>query len=164
MTLYITKNYSGWKGCGKDSFHDGNNHFKYYNSILLIKNLIGLQSQTITKNSLQNLSGKLPYLKNNEYLSAISFFIPTGYPVLKNKNIPPEFFECLFKELENFSLLLKLYLQFVSEDFQKNSKQIFQINFQDGSGDYHEIFVDKVLSFNYTRTVDMYIGLQVYID
>lgn len=34
MTLYITKNYPSWQKWGTNSFHDGNNYFKYYNSIL----------------------------------------------------------------------------------------------------------------------------------
>ena len=34
MTLYITKNYPGWQKLGTDPFHDGNNYFQCYNSII----------------------------------------------------------------------------------------------------------------------------------
>jgi len=230
MTLYITKNYPGWQKLGTDPFNDGNNYFKYYNSILwnisrkilpnssadhffqayrekfkdalkneklldnfyensflryclgvysyrqsfdkefnwidieneLLKFLIELQSQAITKNSLQSLSVKLPYLKNSEGWSTISFFIPTIYLGLKNKNIPPEFFrkevfDCLFKELENFSLLLKIYLEIVNKDFQQHPNKIFHINTEDESEVTYGISIDRIVSFNYTDTIEIYL-------
>ena len=88
------------------------------------------------------------------------FYIPTIAAALKSQNIPPEFvrqdvFQYLFNELEDFSLMLKLYLKLVRDDFNSAEapapEKIFKINANQG------ISVDSVLSFNYTDTAKIYV-------
>lgn len=228
MTLYITKNYPGWQKLGTDPFNDGNNYFKYYNSILcdisskISKNskvcilfnnyeeifkelmlkekslekfylnsffryclgvysykknfdsefnwvdieeeishfLISFQSKSFTKDSLKLTSIQLPFLYGDSY-TKIPFFIPTVYQALKSKNIPmellrKEIFTCLFEELEAFSLILKIYLKVVSEYSKEHLEKKFQINAEDDFEATEGIFINRIVSFNYTDTVKIY--------
>ena len=228
MTLYITKNYPNWKNWGTNSFHDENNNFKHYNSILwntlskISKNskvhilfneyeenfkelmlkekslekfylnsfflyclgvysykknfdsefnwvdieeeishfLISFQSKSFTKDSLKLTSIQLPFLYGDSY-TTIPFFIPTVYQALKSKNIPmellrKEIFTCLFRELEVFSLLLKIYLKAVSEYSKEHLEKIFKINAEDDFEATEGIFINRIVSFNYTDTVKIY--------
>ena len=65
-------------------------------------------------------------------------------------------FDHLFGELEEFSLLLKLYLRLVQEDFKCNKKKIFNINVKDNDAGYRGIFINGIVSFNYTDTAKIY--------
>lgn len=109
------------------------------------------------QDTFETASIKVPRIKGIEKLGLSPFYFPTVARELKKKNIPPEFvrqevFQYLFNELEDFSLMLKLYLKLVRDDFNSAEapKKIFKINANQG------ISVDSVLSFNYTDTARIY--------
>lgn len=125
--------------------------------------LIELQKQKFSEDTLENLSIMMPQMHGISKRVIVPFFISNVYYYLNSKDIPQEslkkeIFRYLFGELENFSLLLKIYLKIVSEDFQENPQQKFKINFKDDSGGYNGIFIDKILSFNYTNTSEIYVS------
>ena len=137
----------------KQSFDKEFNWIDIENEIF--KLLTELHSKVFDKKSFKHVFLKIPNRQYNDELTAIEFFFPTVNTALKNKNIPQEFFRKevfhhLFNELENFSLLLKNYLRIVNEDFQENPNKIFKIN------NGKSLFIDNVLSFNYTDTFRIY--------
>lgn len=126
----------------------------------LLKFLTDVSSKNLNESILPNLSIYLPQ-RENDKLKTIPFYIPTANRALSSRNIPPEFFrkavfDHLFKELEDFSSLLKFYLKLVQESFKRDEKKIFQINAKNNDGSYHGIFIDGIVSFNYTDTARMY--------
>ena len=129
----------------------------------IFKFLTELQKQTFSEDTLKELSILMPQITGISTRDLVPFFISNAYYNLHSKDIPPESLRketlrYLFGELENFSSLLKIYLKIVSEDFQKNPKPKFKINFKDNSGGYNGIFIDKILSFNYTNTSKIYVS------
>ena len=125
----------------------------------LLKLLTELHSENFSQGKIDQISITLPRCNSVGTLVKENFYISTVVQEWKTKNIPSKFvrqevFKYLFKELEDFSLMLKLYLQLVRDDFYSSeTPKVFQINSQDfDSG----IFVDSVLSFNYTDTVKIY--------
>ena len=142
----------------KQTFNKEFNWIDIENELLNFLN--DVSSKNITKSTLSNLSVYLPR-RENDKLNTIQFYIPTATRALRSKDIPPEFFrkevfDHLFKELEEFSVLLKFYLKLVQESFKSNAKKIFQINAKDTDGGYHGIFIDGIVSFNYTDTARLY--------
>lgn len=140
----------------KQSFDKEFNWIDIENEIL--KLLMELQSKKFTKDNLKSLTSLIPHRKFNGELTMRQIFFPTVNRALKSKEIPPEqfrknFFAILFKELEDFSLLLKIYLKIVTDNFQSSPKKIFNIN----TGDSNAIFINNVLSFNYTDTAELYV-------
>lgn len=126
----------------------------------LLSFLTELHGRDFDMDSLPGLYIQLPQRELNKF-TRIKFYIPTANNALISKNIPPEFFrkavfEHLFNELEGFSLLLKFYLSLVQEKFQRSTKKFFQINSKDSDDGYHSIFIDGIVSFNYTDTARMY--------
>ena len=124
----------------------------------LLNFLTELHAKEIIQNTLEGLSVQLLQRQNDTPIY-ILFYMPTIYDALKSKEIPPEFFrkavfDRLFKELEDFSSLLKFYLKLLQENFKRD--KIFQINAKDIDGGYHGIFIDGIVSFNYTDTARMY--------
>ena len=124
----------------------------------LLKLLTDLHFKEFDKNTFEKIFVNLPWYNWREELEMIPFYLPTVAKELKTKNVPPEFvrqevFDRLFKELEDFSLLLKLYLKLVRDDFNSAGapNKIFKINANQG------ISVDSVLSFNYTDTAKIYV-------
>lgn len=67
-----------------------------------------------------------------------------------------EIFTCLFEELEAFSLILKIYLKVVSEYSKEHLEKKFQINAEDDFEATEGIFINRIVSFNYTDTVKIY--------
>ena len=140
----------------KQSFDKEFNWIDIENEIL--KLLMGLQSKKFTKDNLKSLTILIPNRDFDDKLTTREIFFPTVNRALKSREIPPEqfrknFFNSLFKALEDFSLLLKIYLKIVIDNFQSSPKKIFNIN----TGDSNAIFIDNVLSFNYTDTADLYV-------
>ena len=140
----------------KQSFDKEFNWIDIENEIL--KLLIELQSKKFTKDNLKSLTILIPNRDFDDKLTTREIFFPTVNKALKPKEIPPEqfrknFFNCLFRELEDFSLLLKIYLKIVTDNFQNSPKKIFNIN----TSDSNAIFITNVLSFNYTDTSELYV-------
>ena len=132
----------------KQSFDKEFNWIDIENEILRL--LIELQSKKFTKDNLKSLTILIPHRDFDGELTTRQIFFPTVNRALKSKEIPPEqfrknFFTSLFKELEEFSLLLKIYLKIVTDSFQNNQKKIFNIN----TSDSNAIFINNVLSFNH---------------
>ena len=108
----------------------------------------------------KTLSIILPHINRAGQSELITFYFPTVARELTTKIFPPELFHSemfkyLFNELEDFSLMLRLYLKLVRDDFYNTEtpRKVFQIHSQDSDGG---IFVDGVLSFNYTDTAKIY--------
>lgn len=140
----------------KQSFDKEFNWIDIENEIL--KLLIELQSKKFTKDNLKSLTSLIPNRDFDDTLTTREIFFPTVNKALKPKEIPPEqfrknFFNSLFRELEDFSLLLKIYLKIVTDNFQNSPKKIFNIN----TSDSNAIFITNVLSFNYTDTSELYV-------
>ena len=126
----------------------------------LLNFLTEIHTKEITQNTLEGLSVQLLQRQRNTPVY-ILLYMPTIFNALKSKDIPQELFrkavfDWLFKELEEFSFLLKFYLKLVQENFKRDAKKIFQINVKDTDGGYHGIFIDGIVSFNYTETARMY--------
>lgn len=108
----------------------------------------------------KTLSIILPHINGTGKSEWTTFYFPTVARELTMKNFPPELFHSemfkyLFNELEDFSLMLRFYLQLVRDDFYNTEtpKKVFQINSQDSDSG---IFIDGILSFNYTDTAKIY--------
>ena len=139
-----------------------------FNWIDIEKELLNFLTEIHSKNPDANsLSSLYLQLSRREFdkLTTIQFYIPTVISILRSNNIPPEFFrkavfDHLFKELEEFNLLLKVYLKLVKNSFNDIQK-VFKIKHNDDQygfavEPYEGIKIDNILSFNYTDTAKIY--------
>ena len=79
------------------------------------------------------LAVDVPIFVDNKHEREIFYFPELSKIIKTNKAIPnekikSEIFMLLFKELEQFDLLLKFYLSLIQNDFLTNGKKIFNIN------------------------------------
>ena len=126
--------------------------------------ILALEPEIKTISELKNISVRVRNCINYENVDAKLFFIPTITDVLVSKNIPDEYlkqavFGLLFKELEKFNILLKLYLKITMKTLDKRNRH-FLINSyvtNVSQGIRRGTKIDHVLSFNYTDTAEMYV-------
>ncbi len=118
-----------------------------------------IESQKYTGTSVTYLSMNLPYYKFPDNYTTIQFDVRSVIRAMSSSNIPEDMlkrkiFEHLFRELEQFSESLKFYLSLVMEQFRENPTSIFAIN----TNAKESIYVDHIVSFNYTYTAQMCYG------
>lgn len=118
-----------------------------------------IESQKYAGTSVTYLSMNLPYYKHPDNYTTIQFDVRSVVRTMSSSNIPEEMlkrtiFEHLFRELEQFSESLKFYLSLVMKQFHKNPTSIFAIN----ANAKENIYVDHIVSFNYTDTAQICYG------
>ena len=119
-----------------------------------------IQSQSYYKSPMLQLSMNLPYYRQDNF-TYIQFDARNINNKIKKTGPPQELlkrtiFERLFQELEQFAELLRFYLSFVMQQFDKHKKSVYKIN----SSEHDSIVIDRVISFNYTNTAKLcYTGI-----
>lgn len=123
------------------------------------KLLMQIESSKISYSREFLLFVNTPFIMYDEYHLEQFYFPELSNAIRKNKSIPEdkfksEIFKLLFKDLEQFNLLLKFYLKLVQDTFHKENNRFFNINTECDD----TIKIDYVLSFNYTDISTIYLS------
>ena len=99
----------------------------------------------------------IPYQDGSERIFKTFYCKNISRRLKEMTNIPPDklksaIFRYIFKNLEQFSALLKFYLELIMKDFHKEHK----LHFKFSSNVDDEFYFSHVISFNYTNTSRIY--------
>ena len=151
-----------------------NDLLKYFICVYASKQNLDYDFQWIdVEDELMKFVKDLNDLKNVSVGSTIYFQIPYQDGIERNfrtfyckditryiktlSNIPADkvkskVFENIFKQLEQFSSLLRFYLQLIMDKFHKENK----LHFKFSSDVYDDLYFSHIISFNYTDTSKIY--------
>ncbi len=88
------------------------------------------------------------------YCKSISRYLKTLSNVPTEK-LKSKIFEYIFKQLEQFSSLLKFYLELIMKKFN-NEKRSSHLHFRFNSDVSDDFYFSHIISFNYTNTAETY--------